>query len=161
MKNTQKIDQFTLDIVKDSLYAIGDEMFIAVARSSKSPVIYETLDFASGLTDAEGNLLTQGNGVTGFIGLLTSIVQATIKKFGKKNEIYPGDIFLVNDPYIGGGSHLSDVGIVMPIFYDNQLVAFSANKAHWTEVGGKDPGSWGVDMTEIYQEGLQFSCIKL
>jgi N-methylhydantoinase B len=136
-------------------------MFIAVARSSKSPVIYETLDFASGLLDSEGNLLTQGNGVTGFIGLLTSIVKATIKKFGKKNQIFPGDIFLVNDPYIGGGSHLSDVGIVMPIFYDNQLVGFSANKAHWTEVGGKDPGSWGVDTREIYQEGLQFSCIKL
>jgi N-methylhydantoinase B len=161
MKTVKKVDQFTLDIVKDTLYAIGDEMFIAVARSSKSPVIYETLDFASGLLDSEGNLLTQGNGVTGFIGLLTSIVKATIKKFGKKNQIFPGDIFLVNDPYIGGGSHLSDVGIVMPIFYDNQLVGFSANKAHWTEVGGKDPGSWGVDTREIYQEGLQFSCIKL
>ncbi len=161
MENKKYVDQFTLDIVKDSLYAIGDEMFIAVARSSKSPVIYETLDFASGLTDASGNLLTQGNGVTGFIGLLTSIVKATLKKFGTRNEILPGDIFLVNDPYIGGGSHLSDVGIVMPIFFENNLVAFSANKAHWTEVGGKDPGSWGVDTTEIYQEGLQFSCIKL
>jgi len=157
----KNVDQFTLDIVKDSLYAIGDEMFIAIAKSSKSPVIYETLDFASGLLDAKGNLLTQGNGVTGFIGLLTTIVKATIKKFGAKNEILPGDIFLINDPYIGGGSHLSDVGVVMPIFYENELVAFTANKAHWTEVGGKDPGSWGVDTTEIYQEGLQFSCIKL
>jgi N-methylhydantoinase B len=161
MDKTKQVDQFTLDIVKDSLYAIGEEMFIAVARSSKSPVIYETLDFASGLLDAKGNLLTQGNGVTGFIGLLTSIVKATLKKFGPHNNILPGDVFLVNDPYIGGGSHLSDVGIVMPIFYENELVAFSANKAHWTEVGGKDPGSWGVDNTEIYQEGLQFSCIKV
>lgn len=159
--NIKNVDQFTLDIVKDSLYAIGDEMFIAIAKSSKSPVIYETFDFASGLLDAKGNLLTQGNGVTGFIGLLTTIVKATIKKFGLKNEILPGDIFLINDPYIGGGSHLSDVGVVMPIFYENELVAFTANKAHWTEVGGKDPGSWGVDTTEIYQEGLQFSCIKL
>jgi len=161
IENTKKVDQFTLDIIKDSLYAIGEEMFIAVARSSKSPVIYETLDFASALTDAKGNLLTQGNGVTGFIGLLSSIVKTTLEKFGKNNKILPGDVFILNDPYIGGGSHLSDVGIITPIFYHNELVAFSVNKAHWTEVGGKDPGSWGVDTNSIFQEGIQFSCIKL
>ncbi|MBS7527498.1 hydantoinase B/oxoprolinase family protein [Fusibacter paucivorans] len=161
IEKNNTMDQFTLDIIKDSLYAIGEEMFIAVARSSKSPVIYETLDFASALTDAKGNLLTQGNGVTGFIGLLSSIVKATINKFGIRNNILPGDVFIINDPYIGGGSHLSDVGIVTPIFYQNELVAFSANKAHWTEVGGKDPGSWGVDTNSIFQEGLQFPCVKL
>src|SRR5699024_6838354 len=65
------------------------------------------------------------------------------------------------DPYEGGGSHLSDVGLVMPIFYEDELVAFSANKAHWTEVGGKDAGSMSTDSTDIYQEGLQFPCVKL
>ncbi|MBK5261671.1 MAG: hydantoinase B/oxoprolinase family protein [Peptostreptococcaceae bacterium] len=161
MNLNNKVDQFTLDIIKDSLYAIGEEMFIAVARSSKSPVIYETLDFASALTDKHGNLLTQGNGVTGFIGLLSFMVKETIEKFGKKDKLYPGDIIIINDPYAGGGSHLSDVGVVMPIFYKGEIVAYSANKAHWTEVGGKDPGSWCVDSTEIFQEGLQFPCIKL
>ncbi len=155
------VDQFTLDIIKDSLYAIGEEMFISVARTSKSPVIYEVLDFASALTDAKGNLLTQGNGVTGFIGLLSSMVKETINKFVEKENLFPGDIIIINDPYGGGGSHLSDVGLVMPIFYEGELVAFAANKAHWTEVGGKDPGSWTVDSTEIYQEGLQFPCVKL
>ncbi|WP_031514778.1 hydantoinase B/oxoprolinase family protein [Desulfofalx alkaliphila] len=155
------IDPFTLDIVKDNLLAIGDEMFYTLARTSMSPIIYEVLDYASGLTDAKGQLLTQGNGVTGFIGLLTFMVKEAIEKFGKKGDLKPGDIIIINDPYNGGGSHLSDVGLLMPIFYEGELVAFSANKAHWTEVGGKDPGSWTTDSTEIYQEGLQFPCVKL
>ncbi|MFB0547127.1 MAG: hydantoinase B/oxoprolinase family protein, partial [Anaerolineae bacterium] len=65
------------------------------------------------------------------------------------------------DPYTGGGTHLSDITQITPIFYDGQIVAFSVNQGHWTEVGGKDAGSWTTDATEIYQEGLQFPCIKL
>lgn len=156
-----KVDQFTLEIVKDTLIAIGEEMFYTLARTSMSPIIYEVLDFASGLTDAKGQLLTQGNGVTGFIGMLSLMVQETLEKFGQEGSLKPGDIVIINDPYGGGGSHLSDVGLVMPIFYEGELVAFSANKAHWTEVGGKDPGSWTTDSTEIFQEGLQFPCVKL
>ncbi len=156
-----KIDPFTLEIVKDSLIATGDEMFLALARTSMSPIIYEVLDYASGLTDAKGQLLTQGNGVTGFIGMLTFMVKQTLKKFGGEGDLKPGDIIIINDPYGGGGSHLSDVGLVMPIFHGDEIVAFSANKAHWTEVGGKDPGSFSNDATEIFQEGLQFPCVKL
>ncbi|MFF2018549.1 hydantoinase B/oxoprolinase family protein [Paenibacillus sp. NPDC058177] len=154
------IDPFTREIVKDSLVAIGEEMFYSLARTSMSPIIYEVLDFASGLTDAQGQLLTQGNGVTGFIGMLTFMVKNALDKFGPEG-LHPGDVIILNDPYGGGGSHLSDVGLVMPIFHEGELVAFAANKAHWTEVGGKDPGSWTTDSTEIYQEGLQFPTIKL
>ncbi len=67
--SSTEIDLFTVEIVKDSLVAIGDEMFIALQRTSKSTIIYEVLDFASGLTDATGQLITQGNGVTGFLGI--------------------------------------------------------------------------------------------
>ncbi|WP_028776078.1 hydantoinase B/oxoprolinase family protein [Shimazuella kribbensis] len=158
MQNT-KIDPFTLEIVKDSLTAVGEEMFYTLGRTSMSPIIYEVLDYATGLTDAKGDLLTQGNGVAGFIGMLSFMVKETVKKF--QDDLKPGDIIIINDSYNGGGSHLSDVGLVMPIFYEEELVAFSANKAHWTEVGGKDPGSFTNDATEIYQEGLQFPCVKL
>ncbi|MEH7123739.1 hydantoinase B/oxoprolinase family protein [Bacillus sp. JJ1503] len=161
VKTNVKVDPFTLEIVKDSLLATGDEMFYALARTSMSPIIYEVLDYASGLTDSKGQLLTQGNGVTGFIGMLTFMVKQTIEKFGKDGNLKPGDIIIINDPYGGGGSHLSDVGLVMPIFHEGELIAFSANKAHWTEVGGKDPGSFTNDATEIFQEGLQFPCVKL
>ncbi|WP_373895763.1 hydantoinase B/oxoprolinase family protein [Virgibacillus sp. CBA3643] len=161
MEQATKIDPFTLEIVKDSLLATGDEMFIALAKTSMSPIIYEVLDYASGLTDAKGQLLTQGNGVTGFIGMLSFMVKETVEKYGEKGDLNPGDVIIINDPYKGGGSHLSDVGLVMPIFHEGELIAFSANKAHWTEVGGKDSGSFTNDSTEIFQEGLQFPCIKL
>jgi N-methylhydantoinase B len=158
--NRPDIDLFTIEIVKDALVAIGDEMFIALQRTSKSTIIYEVLDFASGLIDARGQLITQGNGVTGFLGTLTFAVQSVLEKFGPAN-LHPGDVIITNDPYGGGGTHLSDVSLIVPIFYDGQLVAFAASKAHWTEVGGKDPGSWTTDSTEVFQEGLQFPCVKL
>lgn len=156
-----KIDQITLDIIKGTLQAIGEETFISVARSSKSPVIYEVLDFTSGITDANGNLLTQGNGITGFIGMLSSLSTEVLKRFNKNGNLKKGDIIISNDPYSGGGSHLSDVNLAMPVFYDDHLVAMAVNKAHWTEVGGKEVGSWSVDATEVFQEGLQFPFIKI
>jgi N-methylhydantoinase B len=95
-----------------------------------------------------------------FIGTLTHAVRYTLEKFGT-GGLAPGDIVMTNDPYTGGGTHLSDVTLVVPIFYEGALVAFAASKAHWTEVGGKDPGSWTTDSTEIFQEGLQLPCVKL
>ncbi len=153
-------DPFTLEVIKSGLNAISEEMFIATAQSSMSPIIYEVLDYAVGITDADANTIAQGNGVTLFIGVLTESVRSVLGKFGKEN-LRPGDILAVNDPYGGGGTHLSDVAMVMPIFYKGELIAFSANKAHWTEVGGMSPGSWTTDSTEIFQEGLQFPCIKV
>jgi len=156
-----KVNPFTLEVIKDSLMSIGDEMFLALARTSMSPIIYEVLDYACGLTDAKGRLISQGNGVTSFIGMLSPMVQHVMKKYDDGKGLKEGDIIIINDPYVGGGSHLSDVGLVMPIFSNGELVAFSANKGHWTEVGGKDAGSFTSDSTEIYQEGLQLPGVKL
>src|SRR5699024_3858677 len=156
-----EIDPFTLEVVKDSLLATGDEMFIALAKTSMSPIIYEVLDYASGLTDNKGQLLTQGNRVTGFIGMLSYMVKQTREKYDNQNELKPVYIMIINDAYNGGGSQLSDVGLVMPTFYEDELIAFSANKAHWTEAGGKDPGSFTNDSVDIFQEGLQFTSLKL
>lgn len=153
-------DPFTAEVIKSGLNAIGEEMFISMARSSMSQIIYEVLDYACGITDADANVISQGNGVTLFIGVLHFSVLTVLEKFGKAN-LHPGDIIAVNDPFGGGGTHLSDVAMVMPIFYKGELVAFAANKAHWTEVGGMAPGSWTTDSTEVYQEGLQFPCIKV
>lgn len=155
----KRIDPITLDIIKDSLQAAGEEVFISICRASKSPVIYEVLDFASAITDAKGQLLTQGNGIAGFIGMLSDGVKEVLKKHGATMK--PGDIYISNDPYSGGGSHLSDVSLIMPIFFEGDLVAMSIAKAHWTEVGGKSEGSWSVDASEIYQEGIQFPNLKL
>src|SRR3977135_4314227 len=103
-----EIDPFTVEIVKDSLVAIGDEMFVALQRTSKSTIIYEVLDFASGLIDAGGNLITQGNGVTGFLGTLTFAVRSTLEKFGSEN-LAPGDVVLTNAHSLGGRTHVRAV----------------------------------------------------
>ena len=158
--NGNGVDRFTLEIIKDGLLAIGDEMFVTMQRTSMSTIIYETLDYATGLTDAKGRLVTQGNGVTLFLGTLDYGVRSVLDKFGY-DGLNPGDIVMTNDPYAGGGTHLSDVSLIMPIFYDGKIVAFAANKGHWTEVGGMAAGSWTTDSTEIYQEGLQFPVIKI
>ncbi|HVH31286.1 MAG TPA: hydantoinase B/oxoprolinase family protein [bacterium] len=159
MPRPPRPDPFTLEIIKDALVAIGDEMFVALQRTSKSPIIYEVLDYACGLTDAAGQMLAQGQGVTGFLGTLGQAVAEVRNKFA--GQLHPGDIIVTNDPYGGGGTHPSDVSLVLPVFFRGHLAAFMVNKAHWTEVGGKDPGSWTTDATEVYQEGLVFPCIKL
>ena len=155
-----KINPVTLDIVKDSLIAVSNEVFYAFARTSMSPIIYETLDYASGIADENGKLLTQGNGACGFIGLIAPMIQEIIAKFGKEN-MNPGDVYLINDPYMGGGTHLSDIGMVMPVFYGEELIAFIGNKAHWSDVGGMAAGSFTTDSSEVFQEGLRFSGVKL
>jgi N-methylhydantoinase B len=91
-------DPFTMEIVKNALIALGDEMFYALQRTSKSPIIYETLDYAVGATDAQGHLIAQGNGVTGFLGTLDGAVLSVLQKFGA-DKVRPGDVFVANDPY--------------------------------------------------------------
>lgn len=151
---------FTREIIKNALVAIGEEMFLALKRTSMSPIIYEALDYGIGLTDARGQLISQGNGIPGFIGTLDGAVRSVLDKFPLE-EIFPGDMFITNDPYSGGGTHLSDVSMIMPVFHQERLIAWTANKAHWTEVGGKDPGSFSADASEIYQEGLQFPTVRI
>lgn len=156
-----KQDRFTLEVIKEALVAIGDEMFAALIRTSMSPIIYETTDFAVGATDAAGNLLAQGNGVTGFLATLDTAVQSTLIHYPKPGDIRPGDVFITNSPYEGGGTHLSDVVILLPIFVGDTLIAWTVNKAHWTEVGGAAPGSASTQSTDIFQEGLHFRFLKL
>src|ERR1700733_7721100 len=124
-------DPFTLEIVKDALVAIWHEMVDAMIRTSMSPIIYETTDFAVGVTDSRGNLIAQGNGVAAFLATLDTAVQSALVHYPP-----PGDVLLANIPYEGGGTHLSDVVVLVPVFVGERCIAWTVNKAHWTEVGG-------------------------
>jgi N-methylhydantoinase B len=150
-------DRFTADVLREAFLAVADEMFVSLQRTSQSPVIYEVLDFGVGITDAEGWLVSQGNGIAGFLGPLG---EATRDTLARVPELEPGDVIATNDPYAGGGTHLSDVALVRPIFVGDRLVAFAAAKGHWTDVGGKDPGSWTADSTDVHQEGLQLPFVR-
>lgn len=154
-------DTFTQEIIKNALVAIGDEMFAAMAKTSMSPIIYEALDYSVGITNSRGDLIAQGNGTTVFLGMIDSLVQDILKKFGEAGNIFPGDVFISNDPYEGGGTHLCDVAIAKPIFFQNELIAFAVNKAHWVDVGGMAAGSFTTDSREIFQEGIQIPTVKV
>ncbi len=153
-------DAYTLEIIKNALVAIGDEMFAVLQRTSMSPIIYEALDFSVGLTDAQGNLIAQGQGTTVLLAMIDSFVHDILSKYGA-DGVHPGDVFIGNDPYKGGGTHLSDFGLATPIFDGEALVAFAVNKAHWLDVGGAVPGSFSTNATEIFQEGIQIPICRI
>ncbi len=158
---TQSNDQITLEIIQNSLQAAADEMFAAMRKTAMSSIIYEVLDMGTGITDAEGRIASSGAGIPAFIGVLDKSVQVMLQKFNKTGEINPGDVFITNDPYHGGVTHLNDLVLAMPVFADGQLIAWSANIAHNSDVGGMAPGSLSGDATEIFQEGLRLPAVKL
>ncbi len=153
------MDRITLDILSGKLAAAVDEMGAVLARTSMSPVIYEILDFACGLCDADGRLIAQGNGITLFTGTFSEQVRHLIGKHG--DRLVPGDVYVSNQPY-DGGTHACDVAIMRPVFLaDGSLLAFAVAVAHWLDVGGAKPGSLPPDATEVFQEGLRLPCIRL
>ncbi|MGY8990520.1 MAG: hydantoinase B/oxoprolinase family protein, partial [Rhodospirillales bacterium] len=158
---TQSNDPITLEIIQNSLQAAADEMFAAMRKTAMSSIIYEVLDLGTGITDADGRIASSGAGIPAFIGVLDKSVQVMLKKFGKPGDIRPGDVFITNDPYYGGVTHLNDLVLAMPVFSGDQLIAWTANIAHNSDVGGMAPGSLSGDATEIFQEGLRLPAVKL
>lgn len=154
-------DPITLEIIQSSVQAAADEMFGAFRRTAMSAIIYEVLDLGTGITDRNGELAGSGAGIPAFVGVLDKAVKRIMEKFDKPGEIEPGDIFITNDPYSGGVTHLNDVVLIMPVFANDELVAWTANIAHWNDVGGMVPGSMSTDATEIFQEGMILSAVKL
>ncbi len=153
-------DPITLEIIQSSLQAASDEMFAAMRRTAMSAIIYEVLDMGTGITDAEGRLASSGAGIPAFVGVLDKAVQRILELHDAR-DIREGDIFATNDPYYGGVTHLNDVVLAMPVFAGGELVAWTANIAHWNDVGGMVPGSISNDAKEIFQEGLRLPAIKL
>ena len=155
-----QFDPITLEIIQTSLQATADEMFAAMRRTAMSAIIYEVLDMGTGITDARGQLASSGAGIPAFIGVLDKAVRRILEP-NPVQEIREGDVFATNDPYHGGVTHLNDMVLAMPVFADGELVAWTANIAHWNDVGGMVPGSISTDAREIFQEGLRIPGVKL
>jgi N-methylhydantoinase B len=151
-------DPITLEIIESSVQAASDEMFAALRKTAMSAIIYEVLDMGTGITDAEGNLASSGAGIPSFVGVLDKAVRRILEL---NDEIRPGDVYVTNDPFYGGVTHLNDVVLALPVFAAGELVAWTANIAHWNDVGGMVPGSISTDAREIFQEGLRLPAVKL
>ncbi|HZR93973.1 MAG TPA: hydantoinase B/oxoprolinase family protein [Gaiellaceae bacterium] len=154
-----RFDPFTIEIVCDKLAAAADEMGLVLARTSMSPIVYEVLDFACGITDAQARVVAQTNGLTLFTGTFGPQVESIVEKVGL-DGMRPGDVFATNVPY-RGGTHTCDVCLVKPVFAGDRVVAFAVSITHWIEIGGAVPGSIPPDATEIYQEGLQLPGVRV
>jgi N-methylhydantoinase B len=154
------IDPITQEIIQNSLQAAADEMFAAMRNTAMSSIIYEVLDMGTGILDETGEIACSGAGIPAFIGVLDKAVKAIIAR-QDPGSIRPGDVFATNDPYHGGVTHLNDIVVAMPVFVDGALIAWTANIAHNSDVGGMAPGSLTGEAREIWQEGLRLPAIKL
>jgi N-methylhydantoinase B len=155
-----KIDPVTLEVVRAGLTSIISEMSITLNRTSYSTILREINDYSCVLFDNQGRLLAQAEGIPIFNGSMNFVIDAVIEKYPLA-EMKAGDIFLSNDPYMAGGTHKNDVNVVMPLFWEGELVMLAANKAHHLDIGGKDPGSWSADARNTYQEGICLPAVKL
>jgi N-methylhydantoinase B len=157
------IDPITLSVLQNGLQQCCNEMDLAFVRSAFSPVIAEALDRSDGIYHRDtGELIAQGElGLPVFVGTMQFTVQAVIEHVARRKvALHPGDMFIVNDPYLGG-THLMDVKFVQPFFYRGEHWCWLANTGHWPDTGGMVPGGFSASATEVEQEGLRLPPVKL
>jgi len=152
------LDPVTLAVIQSGLVQVCNEMDLAFCRSAFSPVISEAMDRSDGIYGRDGALIAQGDlGLPVFVGTLQFSTQAVIERVP---DVRPGDVIIVNDPYLGG-THLMDVRFHKPFFYQGELFAWLSNTGHWPDTGGAVPGGFSANATEVEQEGLRLPPVKL
>lgn len=164
MADLPKIDPITLAVIQASLQQICDEMDLTFSRAAFSPVIAEANDRSDGIYAAsDGALIAQGSqGLPVFVGVMQFSTGTIIHRIaaGETAAPEPGDIYIVNDPYLGG-THLMDVRFAMPYFRNDRLVFWLSNTGHWPDTGGSVPGGFSASAISSEQEGLRLPPVKL
>ncbi|MFP3951849.1 MAG: hydantoinase B/oxoprolinase family protein [Candidatus Bathyarchaeia archaeon] len=151
------IDPTTVEVIKGALIYAAEEMGIALRKSAYSPNIKERMDHSCAIFDSRRRLIAQAEHIPVHLGSMALAVREGLDEY--KGTLDRGDMVLLNDPYLSG-THLPDLTLIAPIFYKEELIGYSANKAHHTDIGGKAPGSLAGDATELYQEGLIIPPLK-
>ncbi len=159
MSEMRKVDEVTLEIAGNLLLSIAEEMGVALIRSAYSTNIKERRDISTAVFDPKGNMVAQAEHVPMHLGSLLGIIKVVLERYG--DALQPGDMFMANDPYGGGGTHLPDITIAAPVFEDGKLIGWVANLAHHSDVGGKVPGSTSGDADSIFQEGLKIPVVRV
>jgi N-methylhydantoinase B len=156
------IDPVTLAILDGRLSQIADEMDATLYRAAFNPIIAEARDACHGLYHrTTGDTLVQGNsGLPIFVGAMAFAVRGVIEKVARDGGLQDGDIFLFNDPYVGG-THLNDFRLVQPVFRGGNLFCWIASAGHWLDIGGNVAGGYNPRATESFQEGVRFPPVKL
>src|SRR5256712_5295561 len=148
----------TLEVVRNALYAIAEEMSVILMRSARSPLLKEAGDLSSALTDADGRLIAQGRDIPIHMGVMAFTVKEFLKRIPAE-QLREGDVWFLNLPEVGG-NHLPDVKAIRPVFAAGRLVAFAIDLAHWADIGGAVPGTYLPRATARHQEGLRVPSLR-
>jgi N-methylhydantoinase B len=153
------VDPVTLEVIRNALTAIAEEMSLVIMRAARSPLLREAGDLSSAITDADGFLVAQGRDVPMHLGVMSFTVREFLKRVPKE-RLAPGDVWFLNLPEVGG-NHLPDVKAIRPVFAEGRIRAFAVNLAHWADTGGAIPGSYVPHATDAWQEGLRISPLRV
>lgn len=157
-KRTYTLDPVTFEVLKNAFATSVDLMAEQILRTCHSFVIYAR-DFSSALCDRHGNTVMQGSqDIAVHVGTLHFKAKAVIEAFG--DDIHEGDVFAINDPYLGG-THFNDVSIIRPVFHDGEIIAFAQSNGHWADMGGSVPGSFDVNAKDHFGEGIRIPPVRL
>jgi len=154
------MDPITFEVLRNGFRAACTQGSTLLERVAYGPVITEGHDYAVGLLTADARLVGHGTrDITPHLGTFECSVQCVLDDFPRE-EIQPGDVFLMNDPY-RGGTHTLDVRLIRPIFHQKKLIAFTVSCTHWSDVGGPMPGTFNPKATEVFAEGLVLPPMKV
>ena len=152
------VDPVTVQVIGNALLSIADEVGAVLRQASYSTNIKERSDCSTAVFNADGRLVAQAEHIPIHMGSMKGAVDRLLEN--PDTLMRPGDVFITNDPYSGGGTHLPDITMVAPVFRGAALIGFSANIAHHSDVGGHVPGSNSGDSTTIFQEGLRIPLVR-
>jgi N-methylhydantoinase B len=153
------LDKITMTVLERKLDSIAREMGIIMRRAARSPIFSQSHDFSCFIGDAQGQLVSIAEGIPVHTGGGGFAIKSVLQYWG--DDIHPGDVFLSNDPYEGGGNHLPDWTIMNPVFHEGVLVAFANNRAHQVDIGGGMPGTYNSNAIEIFDEGIRIPPVKI
>ena len=156
----RRIDPIKSEVVARFLLATAEEMGATLMRTAFSPNIKERADCSTAIFDRAGEVIALAQRVPIHLGSMVGAVDAILKRF-PESQIRPGDMFIANDPYNGGGTHLPDINVIAPVFIGKRIAAYVANIAHHADVGGMVPGSEAAVCQSIYQEGLRIPPVRI
>jgi len=156
----RRVDPIRAEVAARFLLATAEEMGATLMRTAFSPNIKERADCSTAIFDRSGEVIALAQRVPIHLGSMVGAVAEILKRYPEK-QISPGDMFMANDPYNGGGTHLPDINVVAPVFMGKRIVAYVANIAHHADVGGMVPGSEAAVCQSIYQEGLRIPPVRI
>lgn len=157
--DTASLNPVELEIARNRLESISEEVGTALIQTSYSPNIKDRRDCSAGIYGPDGMLISQAEHIPLHLGLMPTMIKNALATYGADNLV-EGDVLITNNPYLGG-SHLPDMCVITPVFWHDELIAVVANMAHHVDVGGITPGSMATHATEIFQEGVRVPPVKL